>query len=211
MTTIGRPLTAALMFLAVASLAGCIAGDDPQHPGIEERSSEQPQGLAAPSHCIAAAVATPIGEPPAKATSAVPLQCFATFSEAIFAATNGRVRLPASATPATVNERTLNSGAGLATSSDFVIAIEYQDSNHGGNSLIVPSSVTCDGFDLSYASLSPFGWNDKISSAFAFSGCNNSFHYEHDNFGGAVFNCFTNCDNLGAAMNDRTSSILWTN
>ncbi len=31
------------------------------------------------------------------------------------------------------------------------------------------------------------------------------------NFGGAMFNCGSGCSSLGPVMNDRTSSILWTN
>ena len=202
----GKSWAMVFVSLAAAGLAGCLAGDDPQ--GASTERSEQQAATALP-HCIGTSVATPVGKAPARAESPAPVQCFATFSQAIFAATGGRVRLPDSAMPAAVDDRTLNGGA--VTNADFVIGIEYVDINHQGGSFTVHNTVTCDGFTHSIASLSPFGWNDVFSSAFAFSNCNNSFHYENDNFGGAVFNCFTNCNGFGAAMNDRTSSLFWTN
>src|SRR5262249_12116789 len=127
------------------------------------------------------------------------VQCFATFSDAMAAATSGRVRLPASATPASVDAPTLNSGA-QPSSSDFVIGIEYADLNYGGASIIFHSSTTCDGSSHAWPDLRNLGWNDRISSALAFSGCNNSFHYEDINFSGALFNCGTGCSSLGAVM-----------
>ncbi len=197
-----------LMLLTAVAFYGCAAEDDPQGvPNVTEHSvelsSRQP-------HCIATTVATPRGQAVPTDVAPPAVQCFATFADAMSAATQGRVRLPASATPATVDDRTLNGGA-QASSSDFVIGIEYVDINDGGASIIFHSDTTCDGFNHGVPDLRFFGWNDQISSALAFSDCNNSFHYENINFGGAMVNCGSGCTSLGPVMNDQTSSILWTN
>ena len=48
-------------------------------------------------------------------------------------------------------------------------------------------------------------WNDRISSAKAYSGCIHFRHFEDINYGGAVVTC--TCYYVGDAMNDRTSSL----
>lgn len=197
-----------LALLTAAAVSGCIAEDDTQD--VQGTVGQSAQLSARQSHCIATTVATPRGQAMRTDVAAPVVQCFATFSDAMAAATGGRVRLPAAATPATVDRRTLNSGA-QPSSSDFVIAIEYADFDFGGASTIFHSSTTCNDSNHAVPDLRFFGWNDRISSALAFSGCNNSFHYENVNFSGAVIDCGTGCSNIGAAMNDQTSSILWTN
>jgi len=47
------------------------------------------------------------------------------------------------------------------------------------------------------------------SSSLAFSACGHSVHYEHNNQGGAAIDLRSGSSFIGAALNDRTSSILW--
>jgi hypothetical protein len=198
-----------LSLLTVASLTSCIAAEDPQSaPSVGEHSSELARG-AAQRHCVVASLAQPQDGATAGEANAAPAQCFETFPAAIAAATRGRVQLPPSATPETVDDRTLNGNA-VTPSATFVIGIEFVDANFQGATLTITSSVTCSGFVHTISSM-PSGWNDVISSAKAFSNCNNSFHFENINFGGAQVNCGTACGFVGSAMNDRTSSIRWTN
>jgi hypothetical protein len=202
--------TSALMLLGVAASTGCVAEEDTQSQSMSEDSSESVRGIAKLPHCIANAVAQRQGEATPQQARVSPVQCFETFSDAISAATNGRVRLPPSATPSTVDEQTLNGGS-AALFSNFVIGIEYADPDFRGASLTFTSGVTCDNFVIRAADLPSFGFNDVISSARAFSNCNNSFHYDDINFGGAVINCGAECSYIGGALNDRTSSIIWRN
>src|ERR1041385_6474680 len=195
-----------LTLLTAVGFGGCVAEDARDLPDPAQRSGE-PSPRA--SDCITSTVATPWGKPATDGAAAPAVQCFASFSEAMAAATQGRVQLPASATAATVDERTLNAGA-QASSGDFVIGIEYIDINYGGASLIAHSATTCDGFNHGFGDLRVLGWNDQISSARAFSDCNNAFHYEDIDFTGAMINCGSGCSFIGAAMNDQTSSLLWT-
>ena len=136
--------------------------------------------------------------------------CFRTFSKAIEFATNGRVVLSEDATPETVTDEEINGPTvdQLGPAATFVVGIEYEHANFGGATLTISSGVTCSGYTLSLSSM-PSGWNDVISSAKAYSYCNHSLHYEHVNFSGASIDCGTACSYVGAAMNDRTSSLKW--
>ena len=207
-----KSFVAAQGLMAAAVLTGCMAEEgtwDDQDVG--EYSSELTQEGTQGPHCVVESVAQRQGEAPPTELDMAPARCFETFSDAIFAATDGRVRLAPSVTAQTVDEQTLRGGDMNAPLATFVIAIEYQHINFGGATMTITSSVTCDGYNHSFPFSSfPAGWNDIISSARAFSNCNNSYHYEHAGFGGAVVNCGSACSYVGNAMNDRTSSIFWT-
>jgi hypothetical protein len=191
---------------SLAVSTGCLAADV-QDPSTEDQgdgvSIERP-------HCVVEGVAVPHGAiAPAPAKTAQP-RCFETFSDAIFTATKGRVRLPSSTTADEVDDQMLNGNA-IHPESTFVIGIEYVDRDFGGITFTVQATFSCDSGQVAVSSLSPWGWNDKISSSRAFSNCNNSFHYEDDNFGGASANCGSSCAYIGDAMNDRTSSLIYSN
>jgi len=133
--------------------------------------------------------------------------CFSTFSQAIEFATDGRVILPEDATPETVTDEEINGSIGdIGTT--YVIGIEYEHSNYNGYTYTFTNSVTCNGYTHSFSRITGW-WNDRISSARAYSDCNHSIHYEHSNFGGATRDCGTACSYIGDAMNDRTSSLKW--
>lgn len=133
--------------------------------------------------------------------------CFATFSEAISAATNGAVQLPPDVTAATVTEEMLQAESPTAV----VIGIDYDGFNSTDPTLtfFAPNAVGCT-TGLSYAkNTAPTGWNDRASSAGAgFVGCNRMYHYEGTFATGAVLRCpapGNTCAVFGA-MNNRTSS-----
>lgn len=145
------------------------------------------------------------------------MECFDTFSEAIYSATGGALKLPADATPASIAQLSASERALAGT---YLIAIEYVaprwDAFWGSRNFT--SSVTCDqGYTLSQSNLTPIGWHDRISSAYTLPGCAHAYHYDNANFGGGVIDCHPAVNghdpcyyNLGA-LDDRTSSIRWTN
>lgn len=197
------------------ALTGCMAEEAPLEEagadvGVDVSSSELTQQARKRPHCVVEAVALHPGEAPPEEPSAASPRCFDTFSDALFAATDGRVRLPPSVTAETLDDAMLRGGDEHADLATYVIGIEYQHAWFQGATLTITSSVSCYGYNhwFPYSSF-PAGWNDIISSARAFSGCNHSYHYEHD-FSGAVVDCGTACGYIGDAMNDRTSSLFWT-
>ncbi|ATB39493.1 hypothetical protein CYFUS_004937 [Cystobacter fuscus] len=183
-------------------LGGCggLEVAEEQEPGFEDAAPAQAQ------HCVMEAVAFKPEEAPPSDLPPAKQDCFASFAEAIAFATNGAVQLPPTVTPDQLTPELLETDA---TPTQNVIAVEYQHSNYGGASLIFYNASTCAQSNMFVSSM-PSGWNDIISSALAFAGCNNSYHYEHVNYLGSVVNCGTACPYIGDAMNDRTSSIYWT-
>lgn len=132
------------------------------------------------------------------------LGCFSTFSEAIAFATDNSVILPVSAGPEDVTQESLPPPG---TQSQTIIGIQWENSNRGGSSIIRTTTYapTCtDGTSFGSPGMES-GWNDRISSAEAYSGCNNFYHYEHTNYTGAVRNCNTYCATMGV-MDNQTSS-----
>lgn len=133
------------------------------------------------------------------------MTCYRSFAVSIRAATNGRVRLPASARPGSVTPDELNDGAN-SPNTVFVLSIDYQDINFGGSSLAWLQSAKCGSFQ---ASSMPSGWNDVISSVIASSGCATTL-FENINFGGTQFRIAKNgsASTLGS-FNDKASSQKW--
>jgi hypothetical protein len=133
--------------------------------------------------------------------------CYATFSQAIAAATGGRVHLSSTTRPQDVTQQMLN--ASLAPATTNVFAIEYVDANWQGASLTYTTTAGGCSSTTTYGVTSmPSGWNDVISSERDYDNCNDGVHWENSNYTGASVNCYS-CSYLGAAMNDQTSSIYW--
>jgi hypothetical protein len=175
---------------------------DPEMQADSQNAMEKEKGR----HCVMETIAVREGEPlPENVTPADP-RCFQTFSEAIFAATGGAVSVTPNTKPEDFNGQALPDDVQPAAS--YVIGIEYEHSNYRGSSLIYRSNQTCIGYQHSAAFVGA-AWNDRISSARAYSGCNHSIHYEHRDFGGASRDCGSACSYIGDAMNDKTSSIRW--
>ena len=175
-------------------------------PMIAERNLHSSLSTGKP-HCVA--TIAPAGENGTAPSAASPTEpklaaCFETIAEAVSFATEGRVQLPAGIRPEEITPDQLSTA-----SAPYVIGIEYTNRDFGGFSLTLPSDVNCT-TNYFYVNILDFWWNDAISSAKAFSGCNHSYHYEHPNFGGAMVDCGSECSYIGDAMNNRTSSIRWT-
>jgi hypothetical protein len=196
----------------VLAVAGCATdGVTQDDPITDEHDSELAGPTAERPHCVVETVAYRADEaPPASAKVAAP-RCFDTFASAIFAATAGRVELAPSVGPAVVDDATLNAGAIAGSieprAATFVIGIEYAAANFGGGTFTVTNTSTCAGVNHTF--ILPASFNDVVSSARAFSGCNHSIHFENT-LSGASRDCGTSCSYIGDAMNDRTSSVRWT-
>jgi hypothetical protein len=199
----------AVALICFAALSGCMI-DDAELP-LDEGQTLEPEPLAGPEpearHCVVQAQAVPDGRgpesvpPPADAP-----RCFSRFSQAIELATAGRVKLPEDAIAVALDDAVLSTTSSAAS---YVIGIEYEHADYRGSTFIFTSSYSCAEYSH-YLSAMPSGWNDRISSARAFSGCYHSYHYEHIHAGGAVRDCGAACPYIGDALNDRTSSIWWT-
>ncbi|MBC7227447.1 MAG: hypothetical protein H5T61_09450 [Thermoflexales bacterium] len=135
-----------------------------------------------------------------------PVGCFASFSEAIAVATDGALQLPPDWNPADG----LPEGPAPAQG-NVVVGIDYEGANFTGSTLVWETDHTpgCSDGTSFVAPSMPAGWNDRVSSARSYSGCNHYYHYEHTNFGGAVLDCGGSCSNMGV-MDNQTSSERWT-
>ncbi len=157
------------------------------------------------NHCVEQLAPLQAGETTSKILA---FHCYATFSQAIAAATGGRVQLPAHATPADLGPADLAPHGQASPNTTYVLSIEYWDWHYLGTSWTLTGSLPCNqvgGYGLSYVGNT---WNDQISSARGFSNCNHVLHWENANFGGTVLDCHPDCYEMGA-MNDQTSSIQW--
>lgn len=157
-------------------------------------------------HCVV--TVAPLLPGQAMSVTSAP-RCFGTFAEAIAAATNGAVQLPANVQPADVTAATL---APAAPTSTTIIGIDWIDINYSGSSLTwqVSNGVGCT-TGLSYQSNVTGSWNNVISSSKAFAGCTLNTHYDlpyPNQNNGAFINCTPNCASMGA-MNDATSAESW--
>jgi hypothetical protein len=132
-------------------------------------------------------------------------QCFATFAEAIAAATGGTVHLSPTTKPSQLTQSMLSDEPDTST----VIGIDWVNSNFGGNSYTwtVGNGGCAVGVSFSVTPM-PSGWNDVVSSAKSFANCNTYTHFENVGFTGSELNCGPKCATMGA-MNDKTSSEKW--
>jgi hypothetical protein len=165
-----------------------------------------PDGTAAQSvgrHCVVHARA--LGT--AAATEPAAPVCFDSFADAISFATDGTVRLPASATR--VTQAQLDAGRATGRVASTVIGIESEDPSYGGTDWIISQANGCNdgGAEVWLRSdLTGNPMNNVISSAQAFAGCK-SRHFDLPNFAGSSIVC--TCSSMGT-MSDRTTSIRWS-
>lgn len=205
-------LSSAVVWLTVFGVTGVFAESQAPSTPVE-------------THCIGtASLAVEADEEPVAITSKVflPLvrsggsvqssevaqsNCFPSFSEAIYAASNGAVRVDDNASPEEVEAAVAQS-----PSATIVIGILWSGSNFTGSTFTwsANNAVGCNtGLSYSVAS-SPSGWNDVTSSARSFGGCGKFYLYEHASFGGAARACNTSasCSGLGI-MDNQSSSWRW--
>lgn len=165
-------------------------------------------GVSKPSHCysLLSSVNTKTGG----SSQVVKTACFDTFSEAIEAATNGRVDLDSSVLPADVTDAMLNSVDKMALpDAQIVIGIDFDLANFEGSTYTWVSTSACSDSVYFSASPMPSGWDNRISSAKAYSNCNNFYHYQDTNFSGPYITCSTDCPSMGS-LDNATSSEKWT-
>jgi hypothetical protein len=153
---------------------------------------------AAGRSCVATAIPVGSGETPK-------ITCYATFAGAVLAVTNGRVRLPATARPGSVTPDELNQAPDTPDAT-FVLSVDYQNSNLGGNTLFWTETSACGNFE---ASSMPSGWNDEVSSVAASSGCATTL-FQNNSFAGTTFVIKKNATILTlGSFNDEASSQIW--
>lgn len=203
----------AWLVISVVSLGGCGLEEGQQEEVSIAAESQAASGVGKEGrHCVGNASTSPIGMAIPKDAAPNEQQCFDTFAEAISAATRGKVQLSPLATPDSVDLEVLSRETGFAT---YLISILYiapkRDAFWG--SYTVYSEMSCATHNL-YYNVMPNGFNDNISSSQTFPDCHHSYHYDNTYLSGSVIDCLsTQCfyaSDMGA-MDDRTSSIRWTN
>ncbi len=186
---IGSVLAAVLSFVGTAPI------------GDASPAAEQREFLVAWAH-----------SPSAEQNETVRVEAFPTLAEAARIASGGAINLPADATVEDL-VRELEQIEPLVGDelrmSDTVIGIDYTNSSFGGTPLVwsVPNGVGCTGGATYTSSPMPSGWDQVVSSAQAFGGCNTFRHYSGLGQSGSSIAC--TCSSMGS-MDDRTRSLRWT-
>ncbi|PPI56019.1 hypothetical protein [Rathayibacter toxicus] len=97
----------------------------------------------------------------------------------------------------------------VAPVASTVIGIFYENDNYGGAFYITSVAQNgCNGYAYGYTNLASISWDDRITSFRSYSNCKTAI-FEDTNYGGASYGYYVNSSNVGAAMNDRASSIRW--
>jgi hypothetical protein len=139
-------------------------------------------------------------------------ECYPTFREAVRFATKGVILLPKGESFLqqldTLEREQKERSRELAEVATYVIAIDYENINYGGSSLIWQQSSPCTP-TISYAAASmPSGWNDQLSSTRGYSDCIKNVLWEHPSFTGTKRTCLPDCSSVGT-FNDKASSREW--
>jgi len=155
-------------------------------------------------HCVVQIEPLQPGQTASKVSEPV---CFDNFSDAIFAATGGAVRLPSSIEPSEVTEDML---APPGPRSGTVIGQDYSGANFSGSTLTWTTSNPNGCFDgtIYMQPSMPSGWANVVSSARSYQGCAHYYHYDYPNYGGSVLDCGYSCSTMGA-MDNQTESEKW--
>jgi len=197
MTTARASILVALAFIASLTLyASPSAASEPAGSSTDRSAAEDAQ-----IHCVAKAY--PIGQSPAVVPPAV---CFDTFGAAIAYATGGAVQIP------DVTSRQLSEAemAPNGTLGSTIIGIDYTEAQHTGSTFFwnVDDPNGCLAGAKWQATEMPAGWNDVVSSAYSYQGCDYWYHYEHTGLWGSRLAC--TCYSMGI-MDNLTSSEFWSN
>lgn len=160
-----------------------------------------------PNHCYS--LLSPVNDNSDETSNIIETACFDTFAQAIYTATEGRVTLDPSIRPEDITDELLKSleDPGIP-GAQVVIGIDWDYTNYGGSSYIwVVSQSGCSPSIHYQVSSMPAGWNDRVSSAKAYSNCS-FYHYHDTNFGGSYVACDPNCSTMGS-LDNATSSEKW--
>lgn len=157
------------------------------------------------------------------------MSCYGTFTEAIAAATGGRLTAVPDDVQKAQDDPALKSYLAEQAIADdcpqggkdgCILSIEYEDEDYDDSSLTARGPFRCSGpvTDVDYGAAElPAGWNDQIDSFLASTdfgepalrGLCYVQHFEHSNFQGGWIGPSGSQSNLGG-MGDETSSIRWT-
>lgn len=164
-------------------------------------------GTPAPS-CVVTALPS---DAPRPSAPQVP-KCFDDLAGAVAFATGGLVHIAPTVNTVTQDQldgasRPASTRGSDSSSRSIIIGIEYKDPGYGGASRVynVNSTPCSGGGNYSDPDLRGDSFNDSISSARAYSGCQ-STHYQYDQYTGSLKAC--TCSSMGY-MDDRTTSIYW--
>jgi hypothetical protein len=147
--------------------------------------------------------------------------CFKTFAEAAAAGTNGGVQLPPMASAKKFTQAKLNAqlnlrGRGLFHAMDCtpnctgtIIGIDYWDIGFSGSILMYTTnnSAGCTAGANYYWTSLPYPWDNKVSSARSYTGCQYFHHWVDTGFTGGQLIVQWSNSNFGSVMNDTTSSV----
>jgi hypothetical protein len=145
-----------------------------------------------------------------KTSQILKTECFDSFSKSMRAATRGRVQLDAAVQPEDLTEAQLNPvEVEKSANAQVVIGVDWDYANYAGSTYIwvVTTNGCSDSVFYSVSSM-PAGWNDRVSSAKAYSNCNYFYHYQDSNFGEPSTVCNTECATMGS-LDNATSSEKW--
>jgi hypothetical protein len=168
-----------------------------------------PPQARASKHCVVKLQPAESGT--TKLVSGTP-ECYPTFRDAILFATGGTILIPEGQPLGSqldlLEQEQKAAKDQLAKRSTFVIAIDYEHTGYGGDSLIWQYSSPCTPAGGYVASSMPSGWNDKLSSTRGYSDCSKNILFEHPSWTGTRLTCRPDCSSVGS-MNDKTSSREW--
>jgi hypothetical protein len=131
--------------------------------------------------------------------------CYATFSEAISAGTQGHVRLPASMCPEQLTVRVLAAASTGTRAGDVVLGTEFNLNGYAGASKNWTAAATCSANDIWDINYVGDQYNDMFNSGKGFGGCDHNRKFEHADFGGEAMTCTPNCSNYGTLANEVSS------
>ncbi len=162
-------------------------------------------------HCVIKIAPIKFGQMSSDILSA---SCYKTVSQAAFAATNGRLRLPTNASLRDEIKAFKHLQRTIPNATN-IISFLYQDAGFGGRSLrIQTSGPPCSSSNNYGYALMPivngFNWNNQLSSIDGgYYNCEWIRIWDGAYYGGANLCINYGTSYVGDTMNDRTSSIYW--
>lgn len=169
--------------------------------------------------------------PGQNSSTIVSYRCFATDAEALFAGTNGKVRVSPTASREEIDAAILAYNASLDgvrvplginsqtivtpnLHSNQLLSRDYDGANFTGAVFSLYSCSTCgncsEGYQYLIADLGT--WNDRIESARVYeNGCRYFYHYQLTNYGQPLIDCGypTSCSGMGVLANHIRSTKLY--
>jgi hypothetical protein len=178
--------------------------------GVQAQGTGNNQSSTRP-HCVSELAPIRPGE---TASVVTPRGCFATFAEAIAAATNGSVKLARNVRPQSLTNEML---APASVTGSTVIGIHYQYYNFSENdpswTWTTTQLAACNGYTYGERTMPSWWWNNSVSSAKPFDNCTRFENYDLESWdpsGDKIVCNSSGCPTMGT-MDNRTSSWRLTN